>query len=130
MYKDKSTEWLIDEVKGLYDAIYNIECYSSGDLQRYDSAVAELMNRDINVATKLTFDSDTSQIEKLYQEKLDQFMNIHKDYINEYYNGDEPLRTPLDYFHEASNWSEEGQSDAMFFDLGVICGVLSVKNQH
>ena len=40
-----SDKKLIDEIKGLYDAIYNVDCFGAGDILAYEGMCRELERR-------------------------------------------------------------------------------------
>lgn len=46
-------EELIEELKGLYDAIYNVECYSSTDYMNFLAIAAELGRRGYRIVKSI-----------------------------------------------------------------------------
>ena len=54
--KEAKTEDLMLEAKVLHDKIYNIECYTSEDMQRLDSLYAEIESRGFGVVEQCTLD--------------------------------------------------------------------------
>jgi len=56
--KDWDLKDLIDEYKSLFDAIYNIECFSSGDIILFHAIEDELIRRGCKITTHVDVDVD------------------------------------------------------------------------
>ena len=51
-YNEMTDEQLISEYRGLYQAIYEIECYGSHDIMNLDNLASELMSRGYTITMK------------------------------------------------------------------------------
>ena len=51
--KKMTTEDLIKEYQSLYDAVYNVDCFSCKDLQLFYMIENELMNRECTFSFKV-----------------------------------------------------------------------------
>lgn len=49
-YKEFTVKELKEEYRGLYQAIYQIGCYGSHDLQMLDAVAGELERRDVEIS--------------------------------------------------------------------------------
>jgi hypothetical protein len=54
-YSEYTNKELKEEYIGLYDIIYNVECYGTSDLLRYNQVAHELIKRGIVISTKPHF---------------------------------------------------------------------------